>query len=208
MALDSYSNLKDAVIDFSHRNDISDKLDDFILLAEETMFANPDFPLQLRQIETRATATTSTTDQFLALPDGFLTMRRLKLVLSGYDADVRFQAPEQMQTVGSSGIPAFFTVTSQIEFDRVTDSDYTVEMQYTAIPTGLSSSNTTNVILDNHPAVYLYGCLWALFGWANDDAQEAKYLAKFIGQIQGINKQYKLGRYGPGMAMRIEGSTP
>ena len=208
MALNSYSNLKDAVQDFSHRNDVADKLDDFILLAEDTMFANPDFPIQLRQIETRATATTSTADQFLSLPSGYIAMRRLKLILSGYDADIRYQAPEQMQTVGASGIPAYFTVTSQIEFDRVTDAEYTVEMQYSAKPTGLSSSNTTNVILDNHPSVYLYGCLWALFGWANDDAQEAKYLAKFIGQIQGINKQYKLGRYGPAMAMRIEGSTP
>jgi len=54
MALDTYANLKASVIDFSHRNDVSNKIDDFILLAEEAMYANPDFPLQLRQMETRS----------------------------------------------------------------------------------------------------------------------------------------------------------
>lgn len=208
MALDSYSNLQSAVIEWSHREDVVDKLDDFIQIAEEAMFANPMFPLQLRQMETRATATASTSSRFLALPTGFINMRRLKLNLSGGDCDVKYRAPDQMVLVGSSGIPSFFTVTSQIEFDRVPDSDYTVDMQYFAKPTGLSASNTTNIILDNHATVYLYGCLWALAEWSNDHELEARYLSRFLGVIEGINKQYKSGRYGPAPVMRIEGATP
>ena len=207
MALDTFANLKTQIIDFSHRNDISDKIEDFIVLAEEAMYANPDFPLQLRQMEARAEATTNTT-RFLALPDGFITMRRLKLNIGGESSDVKYMAPDQMRIVGASGQPRFFTVTSQLEFDRVPDSNYTVDMQYSAIPTPLSSTNTTNVVLTNHPSAYLYGALWAAFGWANDDAQEAKYLAKFLGIINGINKRYKQGRYGPAPIMRIEGATP
>lgn len=208
MALDTYLNLKAAIIDFSHRSDVADKIDDFILLAEEAMYANPDFPLQLRQMETRATATLSTSERFLALPSGFITMRRLKLNLDQGDCDVRYVAPDQMIIRSGGGIPRFFSVSSQLEFDRVPDAEYTIDMQYFAIPTGLSSSNTTNTVLTNHPSAYLYGCLWALFGWANDDVQEAKYLAKFLGIIDGINKRYKQGRYGPAPAMRTEGPTP
>lgn len=206
MALDTFSNLKASIIDYSHREDIANKVDDFIVLAEEAMYANPQFPLQLRQMETRAEATTN--GRFLALPTGFITMRRLKLNIGGDSCDVRYKAPDQMIIQGTSGQPKFFTVTSQLEFDRVPDSNYTIDMQYSAIPTALSSSNTTNVVLTNHPSAYLYGSLWALFGWANDDAQEAKYLAKFLGIIAGINKRYKQGRYGPAPAMRTEGSTP
>jgi len=207
MALNTFSDLKASIIDYSHRNDVASKIEDFILLAEEAMYANPDFPLQLRQMETRAEATTGA-DRFLALPDGFITMRRLKLNISGESCDVQYMAPDQMFIQGASGRPKFFTVTSQLEFDRVPDSTYTVDMQYSAIPTPLSSANTTNIVLENHPSAYLYGALWALFGWANDDAQEAKYLVKFLGIIAGINKRYKKGRYGPAPKMRIEGATP
>jgi len=208
MPLTTYSELKANIISHSHRNDVADKIDDFLKLAEDFMFANPDFPLQLRQMETRATASVSASSRFLALPDGFLTMRRLKLNLSQGDCDVRFVAPDQMIIHSTSGIPRFYTVSSQLEFDRTPDSAYTIEMQYTAIPTPLSASNTTNAILTNNPSAYLYGALTALFGWANDDVQEARYLAKFQGVIAGINKQYKQGRYGSAPVMRIEGATP
>lgn len=207
MALDTFDNLKASIIDFSHRNDIANKVEDFIVLAEEAMYANPDFPLQLRQMETRAEAVTGS-DRFLALPDGFITMRRLKLNIGGGSCDVQYMAPDQMFIQSASGQPKFFTVTSQLEFDRVPDSEYTVDMQYSAIPSPLSSTNTTNIVLTNHPSAYLYGSLWALFGWANDDVQEAKYLTKFLGIIAGINKRYKQGRFGPAPKMRIEGATP
>ena len=207
MAIANYSDLKTQIIDFSHRNDIASKVDNFIILAEEAMYANPNFPLQLRQMEARAEATMNAT-RFLALPDGFITMRRLKLNIGSESCDVRYVAPDQMRIHGASGQPRYFTVTSQLEFDRVPDSTYTVDMQYSAIPTAISASNTTNVVLTNHPSAYLYGALWAAFGWANDDQQEAKYLAKFLGIVEGINKKYKQGRYGPAPAMRIEGATP
>ena len=208
MALDTFADLKTQIIDFSHRNDISNRVDDFIVLAEEAMYANPQFPLQLRQMETRSESTTDNGTRFLALPDGFITMRRLKLNIGGGSCDVQYMAPDQMAIQGASGQPKFFTVTSQLEFDRVPDSEYTVDMQYSAIPTPLSDANPTNIVLTNHPSAYLYGALWAVFGWANDDANEAKYLAKFLGIIDGINKRYKLGRYGPAPKMRVEGSTP
>jgi len=207
MALDTFANLKTQIIDFSHRGDISNRIDDFIVLAEEAMYANPDFPLQLRQMETRAEATTGPT-RFLALPDGFITMRRLKLNIGGGSCDVQYMAPDQMAIQSASGQPRFFTVTSQLEFDRVPDSTYTVDMQYSAIPTPLSAANPTNIVLTNHPSAYLYGALTALFGWANDTENEANYQRKFFGIIQGINKRYKQGRYGPAPKMRVEGSTP
>lgn len=208
MALDTFADLKTQIIDFSHRNDISNRVEDFIALAEEAMYANPDFPLQLRQMETRAEAITDNGTRFVALPDGFITMRRLKLNIGGGSCDVQYMAPDQMFIQSASGQPKFFTVTSQLEFDRVPDSEYIVDMQYSAIPTPLSDDNQTNIVLTNHASAYLYGGLWVAFGWANDNENEAKYLAKFLGTIKGINKRYKLGRYGPAPKMRVEGSTP
>ena len=208
MALNNYSNLKASIISWSHRDDVTTLIDDFILIAEEAMFAHPDFPLQLRQMEARATASASTSSRFLALPDRFINMRRLKINAAGGDCDVVFLTPEQMPLSGTSGQPRFFSVTSQIEFDRQPDSAYTVEMQYFAAPLPLDATNSTNDVLTNHPTVYLYGALWALSGWAGDMEKEAMYLNKFTMAIRGANKEFKQGRYGPAPKIRIEGPTP
>ena len=42
MSLDTYTNLKQEIIDWSHPGDIDLKVDRFIKMAEQDMFANPD----------------------------------------------------------------------------------------------------------------------------------------------------------------------
>lgn len=207
MSLDTFDNLKQEIIDWSHRGDIDLKVDTFIDMAEVEMFANPQEILKIRSQETLNT-TATTTNRFLALPTGYQSMRSMRLELNDNVSNLRFRAPEQMVRVGASGLPQFFTVTGQIEFDRVPDAAYTVEFQYFAIPAKLSTSNATNVVLDDDPNIYLFGGLWALFEFATDEIQAAKYYQRFINAIVGANKRDKEGRYGPAPAMRIEGPTP
>ena len=59
MSLDTFDNLKLEIIDFSHRDDIDQKVETFIELAEQEMFANPDEILRVRGQETRLETTTS-----------------------------------------------------------------------------------------------------------------------------------------------------
>lgn len=207
MPLDTYANLKLEVIDFSHRDDIDGKLDTFIDMAETEMFANTQEVLKIRSQET-LDATATTTSRFIPLPTGYQSMRSMRLQINNNTSNLRFRAPEQMVRVDTSGLPQFFTVTDQIEFDRTPDALYTIEFQYYAIPTGLSSTNATNVVLDTNPNVYLFGILWAVFEYAVDEAQAQKYYVRFINAIKGANKKDREGRYGPAPAMRIEGATP
>ena len=96
MALGTYAQLKDSIVTWSKRKDATvGILDDFILIAEEEMFGNPDSPLRLNAMDTRATASASTSERFLALPDRFISMRRLKLNLAQGDTDVKFMSPEE-----------------------------------------------------------------------------------------------------------------
>ena len=108
MAIDTFSSLKQAVERWSHRTDISDVIDNFIELAENEI----DKRLMLRNNELRATATMSTTDRFLALPDRFLKMRRLTLVNGSLNYEIAYRGPEQMTIQDSAGRPKFFTVGS------------------------------------------------------------------------------------------------
>jgi len=205
--LDTYDNLKLEVIEWSHRSDIDQKIDTFIVLAETEMFANVESILKIRSQETLDT-TATTTSRFIPLPTGYQSMRSMRLRINNNTSDLRYRAPEQMIRVDTSGLPRFFTVTDQIEFDRTPDALYTIEFQYFAIPEGLSSTNQTNVILDNHPNIYLFGTLWALWEFAFDEVVAQKNYLRFIAAIKGANKKDRQGRYGPAPVMRIEGSSP
>lgn len=202
MSLSTYAGLKDAIESWSHRNDVSSRLDDFIDLAESEMLKW----IRIRDMETRTTATTS--GRYLALPTGFLEMRRLRIISGAQYYEMLSATPEGMFITQDSGMPKIYTVTSQVEFDRTPDSAYTVEFQYYAAPTALSATNTTNSILTRFPSVYLFGSLWALYQWALQEDKAEYYYSKFLAAVQSANREDKKGRHGPAPAMRYGGNTP
>lgn len=208
MSLDTYDNLKQEIIDWGHRDDIDLKVDTFIDLAEFEMFNNPQQVLKVRGQQARSTATVDTTTRYLALPDNFQSMRRLRLELNNCSSEVKFRTPEQLSIKFVDGRPSFFTVTTQLEFDQIPDAQYIAEMQYWEKPIPLSSNNQTNSVLESDPNIYLFGSLWALNEFADEEVKAAKYYSRFITAITGANKQFKRGRYGPSPTPRIIGSTP
>jgi len=203
MALDNYDNLVKQVIKWSHRSDLNTLIPDFILLAENAMYSNNQAVLMVRSMETISTALTA--GQYLALPDDFESARSARLVTSDGGGELRYQAPEQMYKQVATGRPNFFTVVgNEFQFDRVPDSDYTIEVQYYRKATPLNATNQTNEILTSHPSIYLFGALTALFAQSQDSEQHAKYESMFIGAIKGANKADKKGRYGPAPSMSID----
>lgn len=212
MALDTYSNLKAAIRDWCHRNDQpDDRIDDYIKMAETTMFANDDDVLSVRTEEKRATADTSITSRFLALPDNYLEMRSFHALRdNARNIDIKQRAPENLYVHDDTdtGVPTRFTVTSQIEFNRISDIVYTVEMNYVREITPLSDSNTTNSILTNYPAIYMQGSLWALRTWTEEEERAEYHYGKFLQAIRGANNKTIKGAYGPAPVMLVEGATP
>jgi len=209
MSFADYDALKATIIDWSHRDDMDLKIDDFIDLAEAEMYANPDHPLEIREGETRSSFSTNITDRFVALPTGYKSMRKIRIqIVNGESVELRFRTPSQLNLISSTGMPLFYTVTDQIEFDRVSDQVYTGEIQHFQSFTALSSSNTSNTILTNHPNIYLFGALWALKTHTDMHEEAAGYYARFINAIKGANNDSKIGRYGPAPVMSMEGATP
>ena len=203
MALDTFDNLVKEVVDWSHRSDLGVKIPDFIQLAENAMYSNDIEVLTVRSMETISTALTA--GQYLSLPANFESARSIRLVTGDNGGELRFQAPEQMFKQVATGRPNFFTVIgNELQFDRVPDSDYTIEIQYYRKATPLSATVQTNEILTNHPSLYLFGALTAVFSYALDTEQQVKYNAMFISAIKGANKADKKGRYGPAPSMSID----
>ncbi len=209
MAVTDYDSLKSEIITWSHRDDVDLLIDTFIDIAEQEMLANDSEPLKVRGQESTATDTLSTSARTLALPTRYNQYRSMRVqATTGGACDIKYRAPDQMAIQPTSGLPRFFTVTDRIEFDRVPDSDYTIEFSYYEDPVSLDSINTTNNVLTQYPNIYLFGTLWALFTWATDEQEASKYYNLFIRAIKGANRKDKSGRYGPAPVQRIEGSTP
>ncbi len=209
MSLDTYDNLKAEIIDWSHREDMDLRVDTFIDLAESEMFSNPLEPLKIREQEDTASFTCSTTSRYVALPTDYKSMRTIQISLSNSSPhELRYRTPAQLNVSSVTGLPSFFTVTTQIEFERTPDQAYSGEIWYHSGFTALSSSNTTNNVLTNHPDIYLFGSLWALKKHCTQYGESDYYYKKFLTAIKGANKDNNAGRYGPAPVMRREGRTP
>lgn len=207
MAISNYDELVKKVIKQSFRDDLDVEVPDFIHLAEIEMYNNQREALKIRDMETIQTATT-TTGKFLSLPDNFESTRSIRLDLEY--GELGYQSPEQMRRYQYTGRPQFFTIVgNEIEFDRVPDNEYTVEIQCYVRPLDLSVTNQTNSVLDSYPNIYLFGALSQLYIYAQDDQQAIKYDNLFINAILGANKSQKKGRYGPAPTMNLDnGMTP
>jgi hypothetical protein len=206
MSLDTYDNLLKEIVSFSHRDDLGDKIATFIQIAETTMYANDVELLAVRSMETISTALT--VGEYL--PEYYESLRGIRFLTANNIGKLNYQAPQQIYNNVTPGRPNFFTIVgNEIQFDRLPDSEYTIEIQYYRKALPLSPTNQTNNILTKYPNIYLFGALAALFGFSTDTQQEALYINKFIGAIRGANKSDKKGRYGPAPAMSMtNGMTP
>ena len=145
----------------------------------------------------------------MALPPGFEKARSIQLETGSGLCDVKFQAPEQLLRQPTTGRPRFFSVIgNEIEFDRVPDSDYTIQIQYYKKPDPLTKDNQTNSVMTNHPNIYLFGALHQMFLHTQDSQEMTTYFSKMQSVIRGANKAAKKARYGAAPYMRVEGVTP
>ena len=203
MSLDTFDNLVKEIVSWSHRGDLGTKINDFIQLAENAMYSNEAEVLTVRSMEIVSTALTA--GQYLQLPDDFESARSVRLVTGDNGGELTYQAPEQMFKQVSTGRPNFFTIVgNELQFDRVPDSSYTIEIQYFRKAAALTLLNQTNEILTSHPSIYLFGSLAALNAFTQDTEQQSKYTQMFISAIKGANKADKKGRHGPAPSMSID----
>lgn len=207
MAISTYAELKQAIQNWAKRSDISSVIDDFIDLAEADIWQR----LQIREMEHRTTLNSSITTRYVALPSDFLHARRLKIDRSASnlsDVVLEYAAPMALRVVENEGMPLTFTITSQIELDRVSDQVYTLDLQYVRSLTPLSASATSNAVLTRFPMVYLYAALFHFGNWSQDDAITQKYATLAEGAINSANALDRRGRYGPAPGVRMLGATP
>ena len=207
MTIETYDDLKAAVADFSGSNSIASFLDTAIQIADSRLYANDSETLKIRSMETLTTSVLSTSSRFLALPTGFLSMRKIGLIYSDQRIALIPVMPDSLKVYDVAGIPKFYTVTSQIELDRTPDDTYSVEIQHFAKLPALSDSVDDNALLLSNPDVYLYGALWVVNQRAGEQDIANFYKGEFYAGIAGVNARDKEGALSPAPRKRMMGGV-
>ena len=158
MAIGTYAELQTAVANWLDRDDLTDRIPEFIALAEARM----NRILRIRLMEGKYTASTAAAQRNYALPAGYLQMRNLQVNTSPI-RPCQYVTPEIFDRLYGStltGTPEIYTIVAdEIQLGPIPGSVLTIEMLFYKRVTALSASNTTEAMLTDNPDIYLYGAL-------------------------------------------------
>jgi hypothetical protein len=191
MAITTVSELQTAVKRWLHRGDLDALIPDFITLGE----ARINRLLTLPEMQARATVVPSTVDRFAALPARFYSLVTFADDLGEELEPVTADDLEEIAAAATTpGRPAYYRLTSQIEFDRVADATYSFTLVYVKRLDLIA--DLTNSILTSYPDIYLYAALLSSAPYTKDDSRVPLWAEMFKSAVNeanaGVRRQPKL----------------
>ena len=208
MALSTYSELKSAIANWLNRTDLTDEIaDDFIKLTEADFNAK----LRIRPMEQIDTITIDSETE--TVPTGFIAVRSFYILLSSVKYPLEYITPHNLFEVkggSTTARPRAYTIESDNEtetfrFGPSPDTSYTGYLSYYKAISALSVSNTSNWMLANHPAVYLYGSLYhaANFLGGIDQTQLGQWLQMYSTALERCENNDRQDSYGGAPVVQI-----
>ena len=201
MAISNYTELQDAVSNWLDRSDLSDRIPEFITLAEAQM----NRLLRIRLMEGRYTASTVKGQRNYALPTDYRQMRSFRINQDPIRV-LQYLSPQNMDAVwaGSyTGTPTAYTiVANDIRLGPSPDSVLELDIDYYRAVSPLSGSNTTTTMLTQNPDIYLYGSLMASAPFLMDDEKLAVWGGLFDNAVRDLESQDARDRHS-GSALQI-----
>ena len=193
--ISTYTELVDAVVDWSHRSDMATRIDNFIALCES------DMQVRCKLQEFEGSTSITITSGVGSLPAGYSGTRSLY-----WNGDLRrplkYIVPDLLdEKLNGAGIPQFYT-TSGTEILVAPSGDGTAVMRYKARFTALTATDPTNVLLTNYPDAYLHGVLVQLHTFCNNDQALAKASSLYEAAIERIKTDNRDKRYS-GVALEV-----
>ena len=193
MSISTYTELKTEVADFSHRTDLTAKMDTFCILAEAVI----DKDLRTLDMEKRLEVIFY--DPVYALPTDYLSMRAIHLVDDGARVPIKSYSPQQLDALYSraTGTAAGFSIHGgEMELRPGPSVTATVDGEisyYARVPT--LTTNATNDILTKFPLIYLSTMMLQVYLYLQDDEELKKWSEVYNSQMKQANKSAQSGRY-------------
>jgi len=201
MAISTYTELQDAVSNWLDRSDLSDRIPEFITLAEAQM----NRMLRIRLMEGRYTASTVKGQRNYALPTDYRQMRALRINQDPIRV-LQYLSPQNMDSVwaGSyTSTPTAYTiVANDIRLGPSPDSVLELDIDYYRAVSPLSGTTATTTMLTQNPDIYLYGALMAAEPFLMNDERLAVWGALFDKAVRNLESQDARDRHS-GSALQI-----
>lgn len=195
MALANFTDLKTAIQDFANDSTVSTRLDDFVTLAESEMKADPNFRFSSMLIY--GTLSMSPPSQNVSLPTDFVQAIRLH-VNGNPQKIVEIVSPHELNRHYTStvGKPSYAVITSTaMEFNRIPDSAYSLELLYYRL-TSLATSPGTNEAFPKYSSLYLYGSLKHAMAFLQQEEKMVFYQALYDKALATARRADQQRRYG------------
>ena len=209
MAIGTFAQLKTAAANWLDRSDLTDRIPEFIALAE----ARFNRELRTRDMETVSTAisTVAGTREY-SLPTGFVQMKEFHLSTDPL-TPLAYITPEMMTRLWAGSAQAkpqvFTIIADNVRLGPAPDAVYTTSMLYYKTFTALSDSATTNDMLTNYPNVYLYGTLLEAEPFIMNDQRIPVWLGAFEKAVASIQSQDNKDRHsGSNLRVMSASGTP
>ena len=215
MAIGTYAELQTAVANWLDRDDLTDRIPEFIALAEARMNRALRIAIMLNVDQTTlggAAALVAGTRDY-ALPSGYLQMQDFHLRTSPI-ITLSYITPENMNRMwagSQNGIPKSYTIFSDnstgtpiksVRLGPAPASDYDYSITFYKKIDALSDANTTEAMLTNNPDVYLYGALLEAEPFLMNDQRVQLWSTALREAINEIQLQDNRDRHS-GSAMRV-----
>jgi len=201
MAISTYAELQTAVANWLDRDDLTDRIPEFISLAE----ARFNRVLRLRSMESKQTASTIAGQRNYNLPASYIQMRNFQLNTTPITT-LSYVTPEIYDRLwgGSQrGTPSFYTiVANEISLGSVPASVLTMEMLFYKRFDYLSDSATTNWLLTNAPDIYLYASMLEAEPFIMNDERVPLWSSALSEAISQMQEQDNKDRHS-GSALRV-----
>ena len=215
MAIGTYAELQTAVANWLDRGDLTERIKEFIDLAEARM--NRVLRLQLMvNIDTTTLGGSSTLvagTRDYALPSGYLQMVDFALTTDPI-TPLSYITPENMNRMwaGSQlGIPRAYTIISNnssgtptptVRFGPSPAGAYTYSMMFYKKIEALGTGNTTEAMLTDNPDIYLYGALMEAEPFLMNDQRVQLWATAYLEAVANLQEQDNKDRHS-GSAMRV-----
>ena len=201
MAISTYAELQTAVANWLDRDDLTDRIPEFIALAEARM----NRVLRIRLMEAKYTASTVGGQRNYALPATYIQMRNLQVNTTPI-RPCQYVTPEIYDRLYGStltGTPEIYTIVAdEVQLGPIPAGVQTIEMLFYKKISALSVANTTEAMLTANPDIYLYGALLEAEPFIMNDERVPLWSQGFQQAVTDLQDQDAKDRHS-GSALRV-----
>lgn len=181
--ISDYTELQSAVGNWLHRADLTSRIPEFIALGE----AKLNRRLRAKEMQATEIVTTSTVNDYVALPTSFMEVISFNDDLGESLKEVDLDQLDRLSYLAEASRPEYFNINSRIDFERISDTAYNFSMSYWKrldIATDL-----TNLVLTRNPDLYLMSAMLQAEPYMKNDSRIQTWIVQLDEAIRELNRQ-------------------